>query len=55
MITKESWGNKVFIKYLVSKKGRKLLREIMLPYEELIPRVDSANLNIFNLPIPEKA
>jgi predicted transcriptional regulator len=57
MITKaiESWGNKVFIKHRVSKKGRKLLREINLPYEELFPRVDSGNLNIMNLPIPEKA
>ena len=50
----EKWGSKIIIKYRVSEKGKKFLREIMLPYEELFPRAESANLNSFNPDISKK-
>lgn len=36
--TKESWGNKIIIKYKLSEEGRKILREVLEPYETLFPR-----------------
>lgn len=36
--TKEFWGNKMMIKYKLSEDGRKILREILEPYEKLFPR-----------------
>jgi predicted transcriptional regulator len=43
----EKWGSKVVIKYSLSERGKRFLREIMLPYEELFPR-KSGNLNSIN-------
>ncbi len=36
--TEESWGSKTIIKYMVSQKGREILKEILEPYEALFPR-----------------
>lgn len=36
--TNESWGNKMIIKYKLSEEGRKILREVLEPYETLFPR-----------------
>jgi predicted transcriptional regulator len=37
----EPWGNKTVIKYTPSERGREILREILMPYEELFPRNDA--------------
>ena len=37
----EPWGNKVIIKYVVSEKGRDILKQLLEPYEELFPRKES--------------
>lgn len=34
----QPWGNKTIIKYSISEKGRKILRQILEPYEALFPR-----------------
>jgi hypothetical protein len=34
----EAWGSKTVIKYKVPEKGKALLREILMPYEEFFPR-----------------
>ncbi len=36
--TEEPWGSKKIIIYRVSESGRKLVREILQPYEALFPR-----------------
>lgn len=36
--TKEPWGNKIIIKYKIAEEGRKILREVLEPYEILFPR-----------------
>jgi len=36
--TRESWGNKIIIKYKLSEEGRKILKEVLEPYETLFPR-----------------
>jgi len=36
--TEESWGSKTIIKYMISQKGREILKEILEPYEALFPR-----------------
>jgi predicted transcriptional regulator len=36
--TKEFWGNKMIIKYKISEEGRKILSEVLEPYETLFPR-----------------
>lgn len=36
--TEEPWGSKKIIKYRVSEKGERLVREILEPYETLFPR-----------------
>ncbi|MDQ3839408.1 MAG: hypothetical protein M3297_09075 [Thermoproteota archaeon] len=40
----EAWGNKMVIKYKASEKGREILREILMPYEELFPRGETGKL-----------
>lgn len=40
----EAWGSKTIIKYMVSEKGRGILREILEPYEEFFPRSDADKL-----------
>jgi predicted transcriptional regulator len=40
----EAWGNKMVIKYKVSEKGREILREILMPYEEFFPRNETGKL-----------
>jgi DNA-binding PadR family transcriptional regulator len=42
--TEEAWGNKMVIKYKVSEKGREILREILMPYEEFFPRSETGKL-----------
>ena len=36
--SEEAWGSKIIIKYMISEKGRQILREILGPYESLFPR-----------------
>ena len=37
-LEKEPWGNKVILKYKISEKGVRIMKEILDPYEELFPR-----------------
>ena len=37
----EPWGSKIIIKYRVSEKGRKILKEILEPYETLLPQSET--------------
>ena len=39
-LDKEPWGNKIILKYKISEKGIRIMREVLEPYEELFPRVD---------------
>jgi predicted transcriptional regulator len=43
--TVEKWGSKDLIKYRVSEKGNKVMREIMQPYEDMFPRFDNIYLD----------
>ena len=45
--TEEMWGSKVIIKYKISERGRKIMQDILEPYEELFPR-DDKNKNTRN-------
>lgn len=37
-LEKEPWGNKVILKYKISEKGVRIMKEVLDPYEELFPR-----------------
>ncbi|WP_218841240.1 hypothetical protein [Nitrosopumilus oxyclinae] len=39
-LEKEPWGNKVILKYKISEKGIRIMKEVLDPYEELFPRED---------------
>ena len=39
-LEKEPWGNKVILKYKISEKGVRIMKEVLDPYEELFPRED---------------
>ena len=37
-LEKEPWGNKVILKYKISEKGVRIMKEVLDPYEEIFPR-----------------
>ena len=37
-LEQEPWGNKVILKYQISEKGVRIMKEVLDPYEELFPR-----------------
>ncbi len=37
-LEKEPWGNKIILKYKISEKGIRIMKEVLEPYEELFPR-----------------
>lgn len=37
-LEKEPWGNKTILKYKISEKGIRIMKEVLEPYEELFPR-----------------
>ncbi len=39
-LEKEPWGNKVILKYKISEKGIRIMKEVLDPYEEIFPRGD---------------
>lgn len=39
-LEKEPWGNKVILKYKISEKGVRIMKEVLDPYEEIFPRGD---------------
>lgn len=39
-LKKEPWGNKVILKYKISEKGVRIMKEVLDPYEEIFPRGD---------------
>ncbi|NNL37761.1 MAG: hypothetical protein HKP34_05605 [Nitrosopumilus sp.] len=39
-LEKEPWGNKLILKYKISEKGVRIMKEVLDPYEELFPRED---------------
>jgi predicted transcriptional regulator len=39
-LEKEPWGNKMILKYKISEKGIRIMKEVLDPYEELFPRED---------------
>jgi len=39
-LKKEPWGNKVVLKYTISEKGIRIMKEVLDPYEEIFPRGD---------------
>ena len=39
-LEKEPWGNKIVLKYKISEKGVRIMKEVLDPYEEIFPRGD---------------
>lgn len=37
-LEKEPWGNKTILKYKISERGIRIMKEVLEPYEELFPR-----------------
>ena len=42
---REQWGDKFVFKYKASESGKKFLKEVLQPYEEMFPRADRYSLN----------
>ena len=42
----EAWGNKTIYKYKISEKGKILLEEVLLRYEDLFPRDKEMSKNV---------